>query len=118
MSGVGLLLVCLAFSGLSIPLVTVQDGVEELSSERARQLAFRSFEMAEIMMDHPLERLVFPASRLESIRHEPGSCPSGDPGAHAPEADWIVTIRYYTFFAIPGPRVVVRCGGFSARKQW
>ena len=118
MSGIALLVVCLAFSGLSIPLVTIEDGVAELATQQSRELAEASFEMAEIMMDHPIEKLVFPASRLESIRYQPGSCPPGDPGGHSPSSDWVVTIRYYTFFAIPGPRVVVRCGGHSARRKW
>lgn len=118
MAGVGLLLVCLAFSGLSIPIVTIEDGVTELSSERSRELAARSLEIAEITMDHPLERLVFPAARVEWIRHRPGHCRPGDPGARSRDAAWLVGIRFYTFFAIPGPTVVVSCGGHSGLKTW
>lgn len=118
MSGVGLLVACLAFSGLSIPLVTVEDGLAELSTGQSRELAERSLQTAEIVMDHPLERLIFPAARIEWIRYRPGHCPPGDPGSRSPESSWAVGVRYYTFFAIAGPRIVVQCGGHSARKEW
>lgn len=113
-SGIGLLLACVAFSGLSIPLATVENGVSELSSDRSRIVAVRALQMGEIMMDHPFQKLVYPAARIESVRYRPGHCPRGEPGARRADADWVVDVRYYTFFAIPGPRVRVRCGGSSA----
>jgi hypothetical protein len=74
--------------------------------------------MADTLMDHPLERIVFPAARIESIRYLPGHCSYGDPGSNLPEADWIVSVRYYTFFALRGPRVIATCGARHAQKRW
>lgn len=111
-TGITLLLGCIAFSGLSIPLVTVDDGLSELSSGESRAVAARALATADQLMEHPVRRLLFPAARIESVRVHPGHC--GEPTRPARARDLVVTIRYYTFFSIPGPRVVSTCGGARA----
>ena len=95
----------------------ISDGVDRFRDDRARYVvAAEAYEAAWLLNDHPAARILFPAARVTEVKYEPGSCPEGEPGSDSPYAQYRARVRFYTFFAIPGPSVVVTCGGW--RWMW
>jgi hypothetical protein len=112
-----LLAVLTVSAAFLIPRLLVSDGVERFRDDRARYVvAAEAYEAAWLLNDNPVARLLLPVARVSEVRHEPGSCPAGEPGSDSPYAQYRARVRFYTLFAIPGPSVVVTCGGW--RWMW
>lgn len=100
-----------------IPRLLIPDGVDRFRDDRATYVVVaEAYEAAWLLNDNPVVRLLLPAARVTEVKYEPGSCPVGEPGSDSPYAQYKARVRFYTFFAIPGPSIVVTCGGW--RWMW
>jgi hypothetical protein len=99
--------------GYLAPRFLVSDGVDRFRDDRARYaVASAAYEAAWLLNDNPVARALLPAARVTAVESEPGSCPPGEPGSDSPHAQYTARVRFFTFFAIPGPSMVVTCGGW------
>lgn len=110
----GLFTVAAAFL---IPRLLISDGVDRYRDDRARYVvAAEAYEAAWLFNDNPVGRVLLPAARVTEVKYEPGSCPEGEPGSDSSYAQYRARVRFYTLFAIPGPSMIVTCGGW--RWMW
>ena len=107
-----LLLCAVPIYGLAAPFVLASLGQDEHTAVQARVAATSLRRSADYRPGLDF-RLAFPAARVERVWYEPGSCPQDDPFAGHPNAQWRVELRYYSYFAVPGPVLQVRCGGWA-----
>lgn len=96
----------------SAPFWLIPNGIHSFDGA-ARQVAGEAHQAAWSHNDNPLGRLAFPAARVQRVWREPGHCRRGEPGGLEPFADWRAEVRFFSYFAIPGPVVHVRCGGWA-----
>lgn len=109
-----LLAAALLAIGLALPRFVISDGLRRFHDQPDRRVvAARAYEGAWLLNSHPVARLLLPVARVEEVRFEPGSCPAGEPGSDEPGAQFTARVRFYTLFALPGPSVRARCGGWS-----
>jgi hypothetical protein len=98
------------------PLWLIGSGVEGFDrgpDPRAAAMAHEAQMAAWMHNDNPIGRVLWPAARVERVWWEPGHCPSPGPGADGWLAAYRAQVRFYSFFAIPGPVLDVTCGGWS-----
>jgi hypothetical protein len=104
----------IAVVGFAIPRWLVPDGLSRFRHDaHAWTVAVAAYQAAWMLNDNPIGRVLLPAARVEEVRHEPGSCPKGEPGSDGAMSQYTARVRFHSWFGIPGPSVRVTCGGWS-----
>lgn len=86
------------------------DGIDARAGDRIAEQAEAA---ALAAVEHPISRLLTPHRVVTDIWRDPSHCAADEPGGSSPEAAYRATVRFFGWFAIPGPVVFVRCGGAS-----
>ncbi len=109
-----LVLTLVAAAGVMLPRWLVPNGLTRFRQDaNAWTVAVAAYQAAWMLNDNPIGRVLFPAARVEEVKHEPGSCPKGEPGSDGKLSQYTARVRFHTWFGIPGPTVRVTCGGWS-----
>ena len=98
-----------------LPRWLVPDGLARFRQDaNSWTVAVAAYQAAWMLNDNPIGRVLLPAAQVEEVKHEPGSCPKGEPGSDGALSQSTARVRFHTWFGIPGPSVRVTCGGWSA----
>ena len=65
----------------------------------------------QVCLRHPIYRMLYPSTRLETLTYEPVRCPRAAVGTPEPNASYTAVVKVYTWFVIPARTLHVSCGG-------
>jgi hypothetical protein len=108
-----LLLLLLVFYvvGGFVPRAVFSDaGVSQFTSDpRQLQAAKQAYTAAWEVYPEAVMMHFLPRFRIEAVEEVPGHCASAEPEDGL--ASYQVRVRYYSLFNVPGPQVILGCGG-------